>query len=135
MRLRKTPFIWLAALVILAGGMRAYQARISSLDAEIRNRYALVTARLSVFDALSQHDSLQVTERIAARDSILTLSGIDSVELNAYVNSFETHAGGISQFWKAVRVWTDSFIALELQTRDTTQIDTVVSDSTSDSSD
>jgi len=130
MRLKKSPFIWLAAIIIMAGGIRAYQARISALDTEIRERYALATARLSVFDALSKHDSLGTKLRIAMRDSILALSEIDSAKLDEYVNSFEDHERDISQFWKAVRRRTDSLVALELQARDTVQVDSSAFDST-----
>ena len=129
MRLRKTPFVWLAAIVIVVGGIRAYQARINALDTVIRERYALATARLSVFDALHKRDSLDAPELISARDSILALSGIDSVGLGAYVNSFEEREGGISLFWKAVRRRTDSLIELELALRDTTQLDSAADDS------
>lgn len=129
MRLRKTPFIWLAALIVVGVGIRAYQARIDALDMEIRERYALATAHLSVFSALHKPDSLEAPALISARDSILTLLGIDSVGLDAYVNSFEDRERGISLFWKAVRRRTDSLIELELALRDTIQLDSAVYDS------
>ena len=129
MRLKKTPFVWLAAIIIVAGGIRAYQARTSALDTAIRERYALATARLSVFDALLTQDSLRAPELISDRDSILALSGIDSAGLDAYVNSFEDREGGISLFWKAARRIADSLIELEFASRDTTQLDSAVLDS------
>ena len=129
MRLRKTPFIWLAIIIVMGGGIRAYQARIDALDTEIRERYALATAYLSVFNALHKPDSLEAPALISARDSILAFSGIDSVGLNAYVNSFEDRERGISLFWKAVRRRTDSLIELELALRDTIQLDSAVHDS------
>lgn len=127
MRLRKTPFIWLAIIIVVGGGIRAYQARIDALDTEIRERYALATAYLSVFNALHKPDSLEAPALISARDSILAFSGIDSVGLDAYVNSFEDRERGISLFWKAVRRRTDSLIELELASRDT--LDSAVHDS------
>ena len=129
MRLRKTPFIWLAVIIVVGGGIRAYQARIDALDTEIRERYALATAYLSVFNALHKPDSLEAPALISARDSILAFSGIDSVGLDAYVNSFEDRERGISLFWKAVRRRTDSLIELELALRDTIQLDSAVHDS------
>ncbi len=107
MRLRKTPFVWLAAIIIVVVVARAYQARISNRDTEIREKYALATARLGVFDALREHDSLETTTLVGARDSILALSGINSVGLEKYVSSFEDRERGISLFWKAVRRITD----------------------------
>ncbi|MFQ5608178.1 MAG: hypothetical protein ACE5GA_09550 [Candidatus Zixiibacteriota bacterium] len=112
--MNRKALIWIISLIALATGAFGFRScQRGAIESE-RERLALATARLSVFETLSD---LADPEKYAARDSILAISETDSLELDAYVKSFEGDEGGLSEFWKAVRRHTDSLIELELTRR------------------